>query len=275
MEIVTGHTGSNHITTIDEASKNQGIFGSGTYILDVGSKFSPTISGSTVTIQDGEGMLQGIHFRVPVGQVDTVTLDPGTAGMNRIDVICARFTRITATGVESVSWHVGKGTPTAGDPVKPSMPPSSVREGANNVYGVMFVVRFTGESATVSLDAAILPPADRSGYDINTMVGPFTVAVGATNVDKYVSGFDANKRYLVTFEPHATVQTAVNGLATLSVSNNNGSSLSKFLRFYSESTSASDVISFVIANCESLMIRMTNATGQTLNVRYDVTAVAI
>ena len=64
MKIVTGHTGVEHITSNDDQAKNQGIFGTGNMVLNLGQKFALTINSAVaVTIEDGEGIMQGVHDR--------------------------------------------------------------------------------------------------------------------------------------------------------------------------------------------------------------------
>ena len=88
MKIVTGYTGSPHITSNDEQGKNQGIFGTGNSVLDVGNKFNATLTNAnTVTIEDGEGVMQGVHFRIEPGTTETVNIQNGTSGYQRTDII--------------------------------------------------------------------------------------------------------------------------------------------------------------------------------------------
>ena len=130
MKIVTGYTGTPHVSSNDDQGFHQGIFGAGNNILNVGSKFAAElIDATTITIGDGEGMLQGVHFRVAPGTVDTVNIDAGVVGYNRIDLICARYTKDANSGVESVDWYVVKGTPSASTPTAPDAEDGDVLAG--------------------------------------------------------------------------------------------------------------------------------------------------
>ena len=123
MKIVTGYRGEPHITSNDDQARNQGIFGSGNYVLKVGGQLELSQSGNVITIADGDGMLQGVHFRILPGQTESVTIDTAGSGHIRQDYICARYTKDSTTGIEDVSLVVLKGTPVAYPGSDPTIPP--------------------------------------------------------------------------------------------------------------------------------------------------------
>lgn len=130
MRIVTGYTGTPHITSNDDQGLLQGIFGTGGYILPVRSKFAATlISANEVQIGDGEGVFQGVHFRIEPETTESVTIENGSQGMSRIDLICVRYEKDVDTGVESVSLVVLKGTPAASSPTAPTPTTGNILEG--------------------------------------------------------------------------------------------------------------------------------------------------
>lgn len=119
MEIITGYTGENHVTSADDASLYRGILGSGDYVLDVGNKFAATIiDNNTVRIMDGDLVIQGHQARIRANDYEEITIDNGTPGQKRNDLIVARYQKNTTTGIESITLEVVKGTPgeTATDP---------------------------------------------------------------------------------------------------------------------------------------------------------------
>lgn len=150
MKIVTGYRGVEHITSNDDQARNQGIFGTGNSILNIGNLFALTIvSATSVTIADGEGMLQGVHFRIEPGQTEQVDLSPGTPGYNRVDLICARYTKDAVTGVEDVSLVVIEGDPTDGTPTEPTYNTTGdILTGATVVDYPLHKVTFTGVTPT-------------------------------------------------------------------------------------------------------------------------------
>lgn len=151
MRIVTGYTGTEHITSNDDQGLNQAIFGNGSTVLPVGNLLAATlIDANTVNIADGEGMLQGVHFRVDPGTVDTVAIASGTVGYNRIDLICARYTKNAVTGVEAVTWNVIQGELSTTTPTEPSYTTGDVLSGNTTVDFPMYKVTITGVTPVVT-----------------------------------------------------------------------------------------------------------------------------
>lgn len=120
LHLVTGHSGNAHISAVDVANFNAGIFGSGTYVLPTGTQFQAVVeSNNTVNISGGEMIIQGRHIRMPYAEVHPVSISNGTAGVNRADLIVIRYTNDFETGVENVEFAVIEGTETDGTPILP------------------------------------------------------------------------------------------------------------------------------------------------------------
>lgn len=150
MKIVTGYTGQPHITSNAIQGFNQGIFGKGNYVLNVGNKFNAVLTDvNTVTISDGEGVLQGVHFRIDPGTTEDVNIANGTTGYKRIDYICARYTKNALTGVESVNLVVVEGTPAASTPTAPTINTGDVLLGGSPVDFPLYEVDLNGLTPTI------------------------------------------------------------------------------------------------------------------------------
>lgn len=122
IELVTGFTGKAHISSLDVAKFNAGAFGPGEYVFAgvKDDKLKATMASSNkVHISSGNAMMQGRHFWVDAAGVD-LTVQTGTQGQKRNDLVVARYAKNASTGVESVSLVVIKGTPTTGTPADPS-----------------------------------------------------------------------------------------------------------------------------------------------------------
>ena len=65
-------------------------------------------------------MIQGRIFEVVPDTYDSVTIENGTQGENRIDLIAAHFEADEETNTQEATWRVIKGTPVAGDPTVPT-----------------------------------------------------------------------------------------------------------------------------------------------------------
>ena len=142
MDIVTGHVGSAHVTSWQDRDLNQGIFGPGTYILNVGSKLAATIiSNNEIRIADGTLVMQGCQGVIQKGTYDTISIDNGTQGLKRNDLICAQYQK--SGGVESMSLVVIKGT-AAATPVDPSYTTGDIQNGDTPVQVPIYRVVLNG-----------------------------------------------------------------------------------------------------------------------------------
>ena len=149
VKIVTGYTGSAHITSNDEQARNQGIFGRGNIILDVGNGLTVTnTSGMTLTVADGDGVMSGVHYRVTPGSVETLTVTPPAAGYTRIDAVIAKYERSQDTNEESVEIILRQGTATTGTPAKPTHVENDVVAGALTTEMVLAYVTVTSTAIT-------------------------------------------------------------------------------------------------------------------------------
>lgn len=147
MNIITGYRGEAHITADQIRDQNRGCFGDGSYILDVGSKLEATaISATSVQLADGIISHQGCTASIPYGSTEAVTIGNGTQGMQRIDLIVARYTKDAGTGVEDMELAVIQGTPAASNPSTPSYNQGSIHAGDSPVDMPLFEVAIDGIS---------------------------------------------------------------------------------------------------------------------------------
>lgn len=114
VHLITGHAGRGHVTALDAARFNMGIFGKDTYVMEVGDMFDAVQSGNSVSVQSGELVMKGRHVSIPEGSSEEVTIE--TTSGNRIDIIAMRYER--KEGVETASVVVVKGESTEGTVVK-------------------------------------------------------------------------------------------------------------------------------------------------------------
>lgn len=154
IKIVTAKKGEPHITSSDDGAMHQGIFGTDDYILDVGEKFRVELaSNNEVKIYDGEGMLQGRHWRIEPGTYESVTIDNGNQGMNRKDLIVARYSKDSLTGNENIELKVLKGTQSSGNAIQPVPQKGDLRKGDLEHNMALYVVSISGLNVT-SIDMA-------------------------------------------------------------------------------------------------------------------------
>lgn len=131
MEIITGKSGTPHISSADDGRRLAGTVGPGSYVLPLGGRLKPTlVDANTVSVASGDAVIQGRHMTVP--SPETVKIANGTQGRRRIDYICVRYSRDVSgarpTLIEEPELVVLQGVPAA-SPEPPSVPSGSILAG--------------------------------------------------------------------------------------------------------------------------------------------------
>lgn len=230
MDIITGHRGTSHVSSQDLRDVNMGLLGDSTYILPTGGKLVATATGANeVTIADGVLMMQGCAASIGYGQSEVVTLQAGTAGRKRIDLICAQYTKDTS-GVESVSLVAKTGTPTTGTPAAPSYTDGSIAGGDTLVEAPLYRVEFNGTSisAITALVSTTSPISDMSEVlrwksDVGIVAPPNTWKTVPSNAREYLIVVYVNS------SPSDTVMHSINIPNDASFFGNN---LRRFVNYY-------------------------------------------
>lgn len=131
MHLVTGYAGKEHITALDQAAFNAALIGTGQFVLDKGKVLeAQVITNNQIRILDGELMMQGRFIRLEPDTYVDVTIENGAQGVKRNDLIVARYTKNTVTGVEAVDLVVIKGTAVNSNPVDPAHTEGDITNGA-------------------------------------------------------------------------------------------------------------------------------------------------
>lgn len=130
MKIVTGKTGTPHVTSRQFRGMMEGIIGQGSYIITHGENLEPElVTNNKLKIKSGMMCHHGNISTVEIGTYDEVTIQNGTQGMKRIDLIVNRYSKVEGTGIEENNWVVIQGTPAAEDPVAPEYTEGNLQEG--------------------------------------------------------------------------------------------------------------------------------------------------
>ena len=149
MNIIWGYKADPHITAQQLRNTYIGIFGDGTFILDVGSALAATVVSATeVQIADGVMVAQGCTASIENGVSESLVIANGTQGMLRRDLIVAQYTKNSGTGVENMSLAVKTGTPAASNPATPSYTTGSIADGDTLVEFPLYQVNLDGISIT-------------------------------------------------------------------------------------------------------------------------------
>lgn len=177
MQIVTGRTGSPHITSVQDRALNQGLAGKGTYILDTGQNLSVEIATSNeIHIKDGGLLFQGCLAVVEKGTYDTVTIANGSQGMKRKDLIVARYTYSAQSQTESVAWATVQGTPDAANPVVPEISNTGDIQALDPLVDTAVFVVTLDSVSIVSVEPVIskLDPLDALAESIKDLNSKYT-----------------------------------------------------------------------------------------------------
>ena len=130
MKIVTGKTGTPHVTSQQFRQFVEGTVGQESYILTSGENLEPELSSNNLLkIRSGMMCHHGNISCVELGTYDEVTIQNGNQGMKRIDLVVNRYSKNDETGLEENTWVVIQGTPAADDPATPAYTEGNLQEG--------------------------------------------------------------------------------------------------------------------------------------------------
>ena len=129
MKIISGKTGSPHVTSQQFRQIFEGIIGDESCILPCGENLTPELqTNNSLKIRSGLMYHHGNLSTVELGTYDEVTIQNGTQGMKRIDLVVNRY-RKGSSGIEKNEWIVIQGTPHASSPVVPDYTEGNLQDG--------------------------------------------------------------------------------------------------------------------------------------------------
>ena len=153
IELVTGHSGEDHVSSADTGRFNAGVCGTGKYVLATGSQFAYTIvSANQINVASGDAVNQGRHIIIPQNTYESAAIQNGTNGKTRIDVIALRYSKVSSGGstIETAELVVIKGTEVnvGSVPTVPAVTSGNIFEGAAQDDMPLYQVLITGTSIT-------------------------------------------------------------------------------------------------------------------------------
>lgn len=222
MNIITGYRGEPHITSGQDRAQNQGTYGTGSYILNVGRKLAAEIvSANEIRIRDGALSHQGCIANIEQGAYDSLEIANGTQGMSRIDLIVARYTKDAETNVEDVELVVIEGTAAASSPAVPSYNTGDIQAGDSPVDMPLYRVNISGVNigSVTQVASAVRTQAETDTLLGNTSIsgiggGTLTGAVSALNSN--VTGYGTNENGEYWKFPDGTLICAKRIVASMS-----------------------------------------------------------
>lgn len=129
MKLITGYQLEDHVTSLHDAMWHRGIW-KDDCIISVGENLkAEIISNNEIRVRSGILNMQGKFCSIDMNTYDSLTINNGTAGENRIDLIVARYEKNNETQVEDVSLKVIQGTPSMSTPSVPSYTEGNIDNG--------------------------------------------------------------------------------------------------------------------------------------------------
>lgn len=181
IKIVTGVRGQAHVTSNDDGEFNQGIWGEGLVVLSNGNKLNARIvDNNRIEISDGDLVFQGRHALIPAGEVKNMTIDTGTSGTNRIDLICVQYK--LEDSIEYMNLVVKKGT-AGSNPSVPSYTTGVIRTGATLAEYPLYRVNISGITiSSIQRMAGVVP------YGVNMLSRRIESGTQLPSTDGYSEG---------------------------------------------------------------------------------------
>lgn len=242
MKIITGYTGTSHITAAQDGAINIGLVG-GNAILKVGNRLAATIqSNNEVRISDGVLIMQGRAAIIEPGSYDALTITSGTQNKYRKDLVVARY-EVAGSGAESIMLKVITGTPVSGTPAAPSYTSGDIYNGATVAELPLWYVNLSG--TTISSVSAVTS-ADETDYAVRlgnhaNMIEQIadydTLNAAITSVSNMLSGISVTK--LAMAANTTKVITVTNGTQLMIVTIG-AAAASKTMRLHNFSSSGAE-----------------------------------
>lgn len=143
IELVDGKAGVAHISSEDKAIIHQAKFGKSDMVFDWGDVLKCTMgSVNKATIGTGCASIQGLDWHITAAE--TVTIENGSQGMKRNDIIAAHYHRDSTSGIETVKLTVLKGSPYATAAADPKVPSGKILSGAVDAYMPLWRIPLDG-----------------------------------------------------------------------------------------------------------------------------------
>lgn len=144
MELVTGYGSEPHITAEQDGSLYGGLFGSDEYVLPIGKKMTAeAISANTVRVYDGSAVMKGRHWWIEPNTYVDFSIESGTVGLKRNDILVARYIKDSGSDIETVE-HVTKTGIPAQAASDPTYTKGDIRYGAIKNEMPLYRIRLDG-----------------------------------------------------------------------------------------------------------------------------------
>lgn len=177
VELVTGFSGTEHVTSGQDGARQAGTVGTGMYALMTNDNpLAATLeNANTVTVGPGDVLINGRH--VQLAGSTTFSIPVGTQAQQTSNLLVIRYSR-DDSGVEKAEALTLTGNPAASDPQDPELAVGNILNGDTPVDMPLYRVITTGiETAEpVKLFSTIEPMSELPGASGE----PLPVSLGGT-----------------------------------------------------------------------------------------------
>lgn len=197
MEIITGRTGTPHVYAADDAEIYRLFLGNGDFLLTTGNQLTATMYGTTkVRVADGSLIMQGRLAKIrPSDGFDELTIDIGTIGYKRVDLVVAEYKQTVVTEqveiegeivdvidkFDSIELKIVKGTPNANQYVEPAITTGNIDDGETHQVK-LWAVQLDGINFNALVDYRVI-------LDTNPIQTALDYARNSTaHIDSIVAG---------------------------------------------------------------------------------------
>lgn len=195
MKIITGATGQAHVNSADDGALYAAFFGTSQFVLPIENQLEAEVIATTrIRIKSGDVMVHGRHARIPHGTYDELTIDNGTSGYKRNDIIVCHYEE--TDGIESMVLKVLKGTPTTGTPKDPDVVEGNILNGDSVHEFPLYRVRLNG----INLDGldklfSVWDAGTNHKHTMNQIDGtlPMDRVTGTLPLDRTSGGLTASR----------------------------------------------------------------------------------
>ena len=135
--------GKNHITASQLGRLVQGTAGDGRYVLPTQDRLQATMqTANKVVIGSGDLVMDGRYVTNETGA--ELTVESGTSGYNRNDIVALRYSKDGSTGVESFEPVVIKGAPVTGTAADPAVDAGAISDGSSEALMPLWRIPIRG-----------------------------------------------------------------------------------------------------------------------------------
>ena len=184
VHLITGYAGHGHVTAADDALYHSGVCGTGKYVMRTGTMFAASVESSNeITIGSGDLVNQGRHINIPTYASEKATINNGTQGKTRKDVIAIRYKQDASTGVESAELIVLQGTSvnTGQEPARPALKSGNLYEGDTIDDFPLYEVTLNNLNITAVTKLFVLMPTLSGMFDLIYPVGAIYMSAISVN----------------------------------------------------------------------------------------------